>query len=61
MPEDLTPNNDELNATLPKTGPGTADESDPPRPAAPPRSNESLHDDDLAHTASNEGDGTQAS
>ena len=61
MPQDLTPDADELATTLPKTGPDDGVPPVPKRPAAPPRAYESLHDDDPAHTADNAGDATQAS
>lgn len=60
MPEDRTPDADELATTPPKNGPAAAPEA-PHRPAPVSRSKESLHDDDPAHTASNEDDGTEAS
>ena len=61
MPDDLTPNADELSATTDKTGSGTVNGITPPCPPAEPRSTESLHDDALKDTASNEDDDTQAS
>ena len=61
MPQDLTPDADELTSTLPKTGPDDRVPPVPKRPAAPPREYESLHDDDPSHVADNAGDETQAS
>lgn len=65
MADDPTPNADELASTTAKTGPGTTNETDFPhegrRPAAKPRSVESLRDDDIRDTVSNEDDETQAS
>ena len=69
MADDRTPNADELASTTDRTGPGTTNATDlprpeatvPDRPAAEPRSTESLRDDALKDTASNQDDETQAS
>lgn len=50
MPDDRTPNADELNATTPKNGPGTEGATSTPRPGP-----------DAKDQASNEQDKTQGS
>ena len=69
MPEDRTPDADELASTTAENGPGEANAIDGPRaasgnpgerPAAEPRSTASLHDAPR-DTAGNEDDDTQGS
>lgn len=61
MPEDRTPDADELASTLPKNGPDDKAPDAATGLAPVPRTQETLHDDDPAHAASNADDGTEAS